>query len=372
MARLFSTSADESRVFKNQSALMPSFAPSALLHREAQILEIASALKPALSKARPQNLLIHGPTGTGKTSCARHVISQLSEYDAKVACIYVNCWENPSRQSILSVIAQKLKEALPRRGLADDEIFGRLIERLKYEKKTLVLVLDEVDRLMHQGESELLYGLARAQENHGVVIGIIGITNVPEIFYSLDERIRSSIRFKEIAFEKYSPLQLKDILRERARDSLIPGSYSDEVIALCAAQGARNNGDARIAIDALLQSALKADAMGKNRVEISDVRLVIERSADASLMKNANLMGENELLLMNILKDARDLGKTLTSGEIYSQFNARRAKAGKAAISERQILNYIQMFEAARMISAQLADDPNSKSGKTKLIKLIR
>ncbi|MFH1751129.1 MAG: AAA family ATPase [Candidatus Micrarchaeota archaeon] len=372
MDKLFLQSTEKSPILRNMNALMPEYGPPALLHRERHLREIADALNPALKHAPPQNLLIHGPTGTGKTSCARHVLSELSEYSSKVACIYINCWESPSKQAILSILAENLSESLPRRGLADDEIFQRIIQRLKYEKKTPIIVLDEVDRLMHKNEAEILYNFSRANENYQVSFGIIGITNVPEIFYSFDERMRSSLRFKELRFEKYSPQQLKDILAERAKIALFPGACSLEALALCAAHGAKNGGDARVAIETLMQAGLRADNSGKSRIDVADVKEITGKSAEASLLKNERLMGENERMLLNLLMDAKKEGKTLTSGELYSKFNSIREKKGLPAISERQIMNYVQMFEAAKMITAELSDDPKSKSGKTKLIRLIR
>ncbi len=372
MEKLFSTSIGESAIFRNRNALLPEYAPAELLHRDVLLREIADALRPALHHSKPQNIFLHGPTGTGKTSSIKHVFSELKDYGNKLVCIYVNCWEHPSKQSVLAVIAEHLKETLPRRGLADDEIFHRVIERLKYDKKAAIIAFDEVDRLMHKSESEILYNLSRAGENYGVNFGVIGATNAPEIFYSLDERIRSSLGFREIEFPRYAPAQLKDILHERAREALKPGSCGEAVVALCAAHGAKNKGDARIAIETLLQAAIKADNKDKIKIELEDVREVIDKSAEASLMKNADLMGENEKILLELLKTAKKEGKTLTSGEIYQKFNKMREKAKLEPISERQIMNYLQMFEASRLISAELADDPRSKSGKTKLIRLIR
>jgi cell division control protein 6 len=372
MEKLFSQSGDSSLIFRNQRILMPEYAPTELIYRDSQIREIADAFKPALKHAKPQNLFIHGPTGTGKTSSIRYVFNELKDYSSKIVCIYINCWEHPSRQAILSKISEGLKESMPRRGLADDEIFQRILERLRYDKKIAIICLDEIDRLMHKGESELLYNLSRSNESNNVIFGIIGITNAKEIFYSLDERMKSSLSFKEMEFPQYSPAQLKEILKERAKEAFLPGVCSEEVIALSAAHGAKNKGDARIAIETLLQAALKADSKNKKKIDISDVREIIEKTADASLMKNAQLMGENEKLLLEILKDAKHKNLTLTSGDVYHKFNELREKHGQDPLSERQIMNYLQMFESAKLISAELSSDPSTKAGKTKLIKLIR
>ncbi|MFH1257463.1 MAG: AAA family ATPase, partial [Candidatus Micrarchaeota archaeon] len=266
MDKLFSPSMEESRIFRNQRALMPEYVPSSLLHRDNQIREIADSLKPTLKHLKPQNLLIHGPTGTGKTSSVKYVFNELKEFSGKVHCIHINCWEFPSKQAILSYIAEKIGLGLARRGLADDEIFRRIIEQLKYDKKSAIIALDEVDRLLHKNETDVLYQLSRSDENYKIVFGIIGITNVPEIFYSLDDRIRSSLSLKEMHFPQYSPQQLKDILEERAKIALKQGTYSAEIIALCAAHGAKNKGDARIAIETLLQAAMKADSKEKSRI----------------------------------------------------------------------------------------------------------
>ncbi|MEK6842905.1 MAG: AAA family ATPase [Candidatus Micrarchaeota archaeon] len=372
MEKLFLQNMQQSRIFKNQGILLPEFTPSQLLHRENHLREIASSLKPALKNLKPQNLLLFGPTGTGKTSSVKLVFSQLQDFSNKIQCIYLNCWGYPTKQAVLSHIAEQLKETLPRRGLADDEIFHRIIERLKYEKKIAIIALDEIDRLMHKNEVDVLYDLSRADENHKQIFAIIGITNSPEIYNSLDDRIKSSLGFRDLEFKQYSPQQLKDILKERARDSLIAGSYSEEVIALCAANGAKNRGDARIAIETLLQSAMKADFANKSKIEISDVRDVMDKTSGASLMKNSASMSENEQLLLEILKDAKKKGTDLASGEIYEKFNAEKKKQKKEAVSERSILNYLQLFESARIISTELSTDTKSGLGKTRIIKLIK
>ncbi|MBI5225460.1 AAA family ATPase [Candidatus Micrarchaeota archaeon] len=372
MEKLFSQNMQQSRIFKNQGVLLPEFTPTVLLHRENELREVAASLKPALKNLKPQNMLLFGPTGTGKTSSVKLVFSELKEYSNKIQCIYLNCWGYPTKQAVLSHIAEQLKETLPRRGLADDEIFHRIIERLKFEKKIAIIALDEIDRLMHKNEVDVLYDLSRADENHRQIFAIIGITNSPEIYHSLDDRIKSSLGFRDLEFRQYSPQQLKDILKERARESLIAGSYSEEVIALCAAHGAKHKGDARVAIETLLQSALKADSADKSKIEISDVRDVIDKTSGASLMKNTAFMGENELLLLEILKEAKKRGNDLTSGEIYEKFNDQKRKQKKEAVSERSILSYLQLFEASRLISTELSTNTKSGLGKTRIIKLIK
>lgn len=361
-------SAVRGRIFRNENALLPDFSPAELLHRDSQLQEIARALKPLASASKPANLFIYGPTGTGKTSSVRHVFQQLSEYSGKVACVYVNCWEYSSKQAVLSKLAEFFQEPLPRRGLATDEVFHRVMQRAKYDGKSIAIALDEADRLFGRDGESLLYELARAHEMFKVACGLLVITNNYELVSSLDERARSSLSLRPLEFPQYSPQELKDIVRERAREAFFPGVCPEEVIALCAGHGARMKGDARVAINVLLEAARNAESDGRPKIDLSDAKKAVEQSSAVSLKKNVSLMNENERLLFTILEEAKAAGVELSSGELYSRFNASKKEKGGEELSERQLRNYLDSFERAKLVVVREAGAADK--GRTRFIRL--
>ncbi len=52
-------------LFKNKMFLKSQYTPGSIMHRDAQIEDVASILAPSLRGERASNLFIYGKTGTG-------------------------------------------------------------------------------------------------------------------------------------------------------------------------------------------------------------------------------------------------------------------------------------------------------------------
>ncbi len=351
MANIFSSLDDEEGVFKDERVLLPEFMPGELLHREAEIKEIALSLHAAAKGGRPGNILIVGPPGTGKTSCTKHVLNQLSEFSKRVLTIYINCWDLSTRHAILSEIAASLGEIAPRRGVATDEVTSRIKQFFAREKRTVVIALDEIDRLsasLH-GEESLLYDLARSGEVYGSEIGIIGITNDEGFLAKLDSRITSSLAQHRLVFKQYAPQELKDILNERSKLAFKRGSLEEEVVPLCAAIGFKRGGDARVSIATLWKAGKLADRKGSKTVKVEHVKEVAQERAEH----------ERIVLLTPIEKKILELTENpITSGELYE-------KMKKEGVTDRTVRNYLERLEKVNLIETEVKAD----QGRTRVIR---
>jgi cell division control protein 6 len=344
-------------IFRDEKALQPNFLPDELVHREREIAELAFCLKPASGGRSPQNVVIMGPPGTGKTTCAKSVLKQLSEYSQTPLPVYINCWETPTRFGILNAILGELGEMMPRRGIASDEIMSRLFSFAKNLKRIPVVVLDEADRLFstEYANEQVLYDLARASEMHSVPLGIIAITNDTEILAKVDGRIRSSLAQKVIEFPKYTPTQLKDILSERAKIAFFPGAVDADVIGVCAAVGAKEGGDARLAITMLWMAGRQAEREGKRKVTVEHAKKV----RDESIEKARGLYARKEETLEGIEREIVDLLKkgALESGELYA----------KLKMPERTVRYHLERLEKMGIIKS---DETATKDGRKRKISL--
>ncbi|OIO26811.1 hypothetical protein AUJ14_00925 [Candidatus Micrarchaeota archaeon CG1_02_55_22] len=362
MGNVFTDIGEGGRVFRNEDVLSPEFLPGRLPGREKQEEEIASCLKPATLGNAPINLFVHGNSGTGKTSTCKLVLKQLSEYSSRPLPIYINCWQNSTRQAILSILSQKVGDVLPRRGLAGDEVFTRIIQQLKREKCVPVIVLDEADKLFFGGEEQVLYDLTRAHETYGVPIGVLLITNSSDLMAKADNRIRGSLSAQEVFFKPYSPQELKTILAERAKLALVTNAWNDEVIALCAAHGAKNGGDARSSLKALWNGAKNAERRGSESISLDDVRRALEvttTSAEEKEQRDEKLLGENEQHLLEIVREK----KSVSVGELYLEY------LGKWGGSERSARNYLRELELRGFVSSEESRGARGERVKTILIK---
>lgn len=313
-------------VIKFLDALEPDFVPEQLPGREAEVREIVLALEPALNGRAPQPLFIQGKTGVGKTSSVRFVCREL-ESASKAKTVFINCWQSYTRQSVLSELARSVGEALPRRGLAADEVFQRITQACKQQEIVPVVVLDEVDQLLARGEDGVLYDLVRAHELHGVPIGVVCITNDSSAFQRLDERVRTSFIAGKREFNPYSPKELREIVRDRVKKAFRPNSVSEEAIGLCTARAAREGGDARVAIHLLLAAGRRAESENADRVEEKHVPIDAE---NASQEKKLSRLNETEEKLLDLV------GEGKSSGDLYAA-----ARKQGIDLSDRSVRTYL-------------------------------
>ncbi|MEM4272318.1 MAG: AAA family ATPase [Candidatus Bilamarchaeaceae archaeon] len=355
MRNIFREMGEGGKIFRNEGAFAPEYLPEEVIGREKETREIAFALKPISEKRRPQSLVVYGPPGTGKTLVVKHVLSQLSEYTSRCIPIYINCWNYASRFSILSKVAEELGMFVPRRGVAVDEVWSELIAVLKQEKKVPVIVLDEADVVAGEEEG-IFYDLLRMKENEGIDVAVIAITNRGEVLAKLDSRIRSSLMQSFLEFRRYAPAELKEIVRERAKVGLAPGVYGEEVLGVCSAFGAKNGGDARIALNLLWIAGRNAEKKGKNSISVSDVEEVKEGVLSSVKKEKVDSLEEMDKKIIELLTKTGEKG--VQSGEIYSKIKE----------NERTVRLHLAKLESMGLIEGAYAEGLGA--GRTRIFKL--
>ncbi|MFN7990624.1 MAG: AAA family ATPase [Candidatus Micrarchaeia archaeon] len=323
-----------SSIIESEEVLMPDYMPDELLHREQELQAVADSIKPLLGKRPPNNLFIHGSSGSGKTTCIKYLLKQLGEHSSGVLPVYVNCWENPTQMAVYNRIIEEMRLPLPRRGLATDEIFDRIMQYVRNYKKPILLVLDEMDGLRHD---KLLYVVARSNEQR-LTFGIIGVSNNKELLSRLDSRVRSSLRFSEMEFKPYSEDQLLSILRVRAGRALSPGSF-DERLLLKIVRSVED-GSARVALERLWKAAKHAEKAGRDRIMLQDVEDTL--SSEPSFKLPELKLSSEEMLIVDLLK-----GGELESSALYDSFIRKIPK------TKRQIRNYLDLLEKKGIIESK-------------------
>ncbi len=168
----------------SREVLRDSYVPSRLPHREEQIRQVSEVLAPALRGAVPSNLLIYGKIGTGKTAVVAQVrqdIQRRTELAEHITFVPINCGNIDTAYSLLQNIgntfARTDSERIPT-GWALDRVQAAMRRLLDQKGGTILLLLDEIDRLVARSGDNVLYTLSQINtELEDARLVLVGISN---------------------------------------------------------------------------------------------------------------------------------------------------------------------------------------------------
>lgn len=263
-----------------------------IVGRDDQLGRVVDNLKPALRNEGIPDMLLSGPSGTGKSLIIRAVcrqIVELCESQGKTfGVLSVNC-EGPKTADravyrLVKAAADDLgvDPDVPQTGVSTDQKLERLYELMREHYSGVIFILDEIDMLegpYQEAEyNSLIYQLSRARKlaDFDGPISLTTITNYADFMRDLSSRAQSSYNPDDIFFDDYDAAQLRSILKYR-RDAFKPETLTDDVIPLVAAFGSQTHGDARKAIDLLRWAGELAERRGADTVTETDVREAQEK-----------------------------------------------------------------------------------------------
>ncbi len=359
---IFAKKSRENSIFRDERFLYPEFVPEKLPHRDAEIDSLVFALKPITEGKKPQNSLVLGKSGTGKTVAVKYVVKELEEFSDRAKALYLNCFEFNTRHGILTEISNFLGEPTPRRGIATDEAYTKLLFALKRAKFTPIIVLDEVDQLMYADEaSKLFYDLLRVVEFEKARFGIVLISNDFSFSSKLDSRVKSSLAHQTILFEPYNPQQLKDILRERAQYAFFDSAIEKETINVAAAHAAKLGGDARIAIECLLRAGRLAEKENASQLSPEHLQQVFAEVDASGVKKYVSSLSEHEKALLSLVPS----NGQASTGELFKKYSSSVEKP----LTERSFRAMVSKLESLNLIRAAFTE--KGVRGRTRKISLM-
>ncbi|MCU4744268.1 orc1/cdc6 family replication initiation protein [Halobacteria archaeon AArc-m2/3/4] len=277
-------------LFADKSVLSESYHPEEILERDEEIEEYRYALQDILFGRDPENVMLYGKAGLGKTAVTKYMTDALREEVASreeaddLFVHEVNC----NGKTLFMVVRRLVNELLPedasqfpKRGLGTGDAFDELYRQLDRLGGTHLIVFDEIDHL--DDVNTLLYELPRARSNGHLEtsrIGIIGISNNYTFRNSLSSKVKDTLMETEISFSPYDAGELRTILYDRADRAFVDGAYDKSAITMAAALAAQDMGNARQAIDLLRVGAEVAEKAGDTRVvddHIENARTLVQR-----------------------------------------------------------------------------------------------
>ncbi len=364
-------------IFKSdREMLRPSYIPKVLPHREKEIDQLAAIVSTGLRGDRPSNVLIFGKTGTGKTATVKFIANEaakVSSSSSTIDFIYVNCCELDTNYSVLQHMANKFientEDRAPYNGWSIERVYSLFKEVVDRQKRLLVVVLDELDRLVYKTGDDLLYNLSRINDDmKNSKVSIIGIANDLKFTDYLDARVKSRLGEERIVFSPYDARELSDILGVRADTVFAPGALNEDVIPLCAALAAQEHGDARRALEMLRVAAESAEREGRKPVTTEDVMKAknkIELDTVTETVKTLPSQSKMLLLSMTIYSEKR---RIMTTGDIYDTYHNLCNSVGILPLTQRRIGDLISELDMLGIVRARVRSF--GRGGRTKEIEL--
>jgi len=262
---LFQESNRSGGVLRSETYLTTTYEPEEPVGRDSEIQRIVDAVKPLTHRKSPENLLVYGPAGVGKTTCVKHVFDRLEE-ETRAKSVYINAWQYNTRPSLLTELLIQLGYPAPRKGKPVDELLSKLREWLD-KNQGVAVAIDEFDQL--EEKTEIIYDLQMLNEEAENPLGIVMVSNQSPGRVQLDPRSQSRLNCQTLQFNSYNAPQLQDILEKRVEQAFKPGTVPEEVIEEIAGRVAENSGDCREALEMLLRAGRRADQNGDSKLSMS-------------------------------------------------------------------------------------------------------
>jgi cell division control protein 6 len=414
-------------IFENKEVLRPSYTPRKLPHREEQINNMATILVTALRGETPSNILIYGKTGTGKTASAKFVSEELEttsqKYEVPCEVEYINCEVTDTQYRVLAQLANKfidknqsyiekrledleeLRESavengealadsgfdsvagietdiqnlsedlekfepVPMTGWPTDRVYSTFFDAVDYHERVVVIMLDEIDKLVEKSGDDTLYNLSRMNsELENSRVSIMGISNDLKFTDFLDPRVKSSLGEEEIVFPPYDATQLRDILQHRSEIAFESGTLSDDVIPLCAAFAAQEHGDARRALDLLRTAGELAERDRTETVEEKHVRHAQEKiELDRVVEVVRTLPTQSKLVLYATILLEENGVHNINTGEVFNIYKRLAQEIDADVLTQRRVTDLISELDMLGIVNAIVVS--KGRYGRTKEISL--
>jgi cell division control protein 6 len=349
--------ADQDPIFARKELLHVGHVPDEdrIVGRDDEIKSVADEVGAVVRDDPPNNVMIYGKTGTGKSLVSRHVAerAQNAARSNGVQCtvVYVDCSEADTETRATRQIAMGLADEtpydqrIPLRGVGTMEYYQHIWRILDEYLDSIILILDEIDKLAN---SNILMQLSRAQEagKTDCYIGVIGISNKIQYKEKLDERIDSSFGHRELFFHPYDAEQLQEIMRNRT-DAFQAGVLGNGTIELCAALAAKKHGDARKAIDILEEAGELArrndddvitDEHIKQAQNVAEINRVEELTSGGTIHAKLALYSLASLIITGSKE-------SFSTREVYERYDQMCDLAGYDSVTENGL--YKQLKEQA-------------------------
>jgi len=258
--------------------------------RLAQLKRLAGVLASVAGGVLPPNLLVYGPTGTGKSVTCLHFLSNLSDMCAKndvpFQYHYIDLTTPKSCFGALNELGLAIDATARRyrKGIALEHMQENIIAAFHRVRGFVCLLIDEVDNITRDADVFWTFLAKTLPKKVPVQLHYVFLTNRLDWDKGLDPRILGVLKKQDMVFEPYDAMDLLEILRLRVEKALDVDKVDEAAIRKIAGYASRETGDARRAVELLAKAVKVAEEssgrLTEKEVDAAEQRLEIDKTEE--------------------------------------------------------------------------------------------
>ncbi len=339
--------------YANREILTPEFVPrrDAIVAREEEIAYLDDALNPVIFGQEPDDVLIVGPVGTGKSLCARYVVERQVLYAAEqgLAATFavVDGLRAQTEARMVRQFAARLNGPetgieIPERGVSVADYYDRLRRILDARYDAALLVLDRIEYV----DPDSLEGLVRFCSDHeSTQVTLVTLSDDPARVRNLDPSVRDMLRDHEFAFDPYDSTALHRILdsrREAFVGDALPPAVADRIVSLAA-----ESEGARTVLDLMRTAGDVAEAREVRTIDESILEEAIRRVEVRRLTRKLSNVTDHAWFVLEALRSLTVDGEgPPRSAAVYDRYRDVCRDEAVSPLSGRRVRELLTEFDS--------------------------
>ena len=325
--------------------------------RSQEIRTISNHFSPIFRQGHPNHLSIWGKTGTGKTITISWFMAQVeslcNERGIPFRQVHLDlCCPVPCFRALNTLACLMDASKVYKRGVSLEELMVRIERKLAPLEGYLVIFVDEADNVRTDFNSFYQFLVKRLPQRISARLILVFASNRLNWIESLDPRVKSCLKLREMIFQPYDADSLRKILNIRVSKAMREDRIENGVIAKIAAMASQQHGDARKAVNLLRRSA---DLAEEERQSIS-LDIVSRAHEEIERDKYVDMIRESPKQLQAALYAAltgKVKGRSLQTGDAYLVYERFCGEAGLRPVTQRAFSDLICELDMYGLLRAK-------------------